>query len=289
MAYYLFCYIFNKKWGRRKNPDGQLDGTNKCIPTFRIFTASNNSDFTKKINIKQMKNNNLAIAGLFIGIGIILGAMVLKGGITKFQESQRVVTVKGLSEKEVPADKVTWPIVFKEVDNGLVPLYNTLERKSAIVVDFLRENGISEDEIEIAAPVIIDYQAERYVPTEITYRYNGTSIIIVSSNNVDLVRELIPKIYELTKEGVAISANLEYEYPINFEFTQLNSVKPEMVEEATKNARITAEKFASDSESELGKIKTATQGQMSITNRDQNTPHIKILRVVTTVVYYLND
>jgi len=69
----------------------------------------------------------------------------------------------------------------------------------------------------------------------------------------------------------------------------LNEVKPGMVEEATKNARITAEKFASDSNSKLGKIKSATQGQMSISNRDQNTPHIKALRVVTTIVYYLKD
>ncbi len=241
------------------------------------------------VKYTKMEKNNLAIAGLFIGLGLIFGAIVLKNGISGYQDSQRVVTVKGLSEMEVPADKVTWPIVFKEVDNSLISLYNTLEKNNAIVVGFLKDNGLVDEEITIAAPNIIDYQAERYVPSEIRFRYNGTSVVIVSTSKVELVRELIPKIYELTREGVTISANLEYEYPINFEFTRLNEVKPGMVEEATKNARITAEKFASDSNSKLGKIKSATQGQMSISNRDQNTPHIKALRVVTTIVYYLKD
>ena len=91
----------------------------------------------------------------------------------------------------------------------------------------------------------------------------------------------------LTK-GIALISG-DYQYMITYEFTKLNEIKPQMIEEATKNARAAAEKFASDSDSELGKIKRANQGQFSITNRDNNTPDIKRVRVVTTVDYYLED
>lgn len=228
-----------------------------------------------------------ALTGLFIGLGILLGAWVLRSGIVSVQDSQRTISVKGLSEKEVLANKVTWPIVFKEVSHDLVSLYNNIEKNNAKVVKFLKENGISDASISVSAPDIIDYQTERYVSQDAKYRYLGTSVIIVSSTEVEAVRNLIPQVFELIKEGITISANREYENPIRYEFTNLNEIKPQMIEEATKNSRQSAEKFAQDSQSELGKIKTASQGQMSISDRDENTPYIKTVRVVTTVVYYL--
>ena len=76
---------------------------------------------------------------------------------------------------------------------------------------------------------------------------------------------------------------------MSYEFTGLNDIKPQMIEDATKNARAAAEKFAKDSDSKLGKIKSASQGQFTIANRDENTPYIKSVRVVTTVTYYLKN
>lgn len=236
-----------------------------------------------------MKQNGILFAGLFIGIGILLGGMQINKGISKFQDSQRIISVKGLSEREVPADKVIWPIVYKEVSNDLIALYDRIEKNNEKVLNFLIKNGINESEIAVSAPDILDFQTERYVSQDIKYRYNATSVITVSGNRVDKIRALTPKITDLIKEGIAISANRQYENPIRFEFTKLNEIKPEMIEDATKNARISAEKFAKDSQSKLGKIKTANQGQFSISDRDDNSPHIKILRVVTTINYYLKD
>lgn len=237
-----------------------------------------------------MKQEGIVAAGLFIGIGLFLGGMQIKSGIARVQDAQRVVSVKGLAEREVPADKVTWPIVYKEVGNDLLALYGEIERNNQKVLAFLRENGIEEGEITVSQPDIIDYQTERYVQQDgIRYRYNGTSVITVSSNRVDKVRGIIPTVSKLIKEGINISANRTYENPVVYSFTGLNEVKPAMIEEATKNARISAEKFATDSQSRLGKIKTANQGQISISNRDENSPHIKTLRVVTTINYYLKD
>lgn len=237
-----------------------------------------------------MKSNGMFWAGIFIGIGIFLGSIMIKNGISSIQESQRVVTVKGLSEKEVPANKVIWPIVIKDANNDLKNLSASMNRSQMKVLELLQSSGIPENEISLSAPDILDYQTERYASQEARYRYNGTSTITVVSTDVEKVRTVVPQIISvLIQEGVAISANRQYENPVRYDFTGLNDVKPEMIEEATKNARVSAEKFATDSDSKLGKIKTASQGQMSISDRDENSPHIKTLRVVTTIIYYLKD
>ncbi|MCC8145795.1 MAG: SIMPL domain-containing protein [Bacteroidales bacterium] len=237
-----------------------------------------------------MKSNGMFWAGIFIGIGIFLGSIMIKNGISSIQESQRVVTVKGLSEKEVPANKVIWPIVIKDANNDLKNLSASMNRSQMKVLELLQSSGIPENEISLSAPDILDYQTERYASQEARYRYNGTSTITVVSTDVEKVRTVVPQIISvLIQEGVAISANRQYENPVRYDFTGLNDVKPEMIEEATKNARVSAEKFATDSDSKLGKIKTASQGQMSISDRDENSPHIKTLRVVTTIIYYLKE
>lgn len=233
--------------------------------------------------------NNLVIAALLLALGIFLAGVEINKGIKSTQESQRVVAVKGLSEREVPADRVTWPISFSEVNNDLVNLYDKIEKNNALVIRFLKESGVEENEIIVGAPQIVDNMADRYTSQNVKYRYNGTSVITVSSSRTELIRALIPKVSQLIREGIAIAANNRYDNAITYSFTGLNAIKPELIEEATKNARATAEKFASDSGSKLGKIKTASQGQISINDRDENSPHIKQVRVVSTISYYLKD
>lgn len=223
---------------------------------------------------------------LAIGMAVLGGQ--IEEGINDFVAKDRVVTVKGLAEMEVPANKVTWPLMYKEVGNDLSTLYNKISNTNQTIVDFLKQKGITQEEISINAPEIIDMQAERYVGENKTYRYNVTTVITVTSNKVDLVRDLISEQSELLKQGIAITGG-DYRYNIQYDYTSLNEIKPQMIEEATKNAREAAQKFAKDSDSELGKIKRATQGQFSIDNRDANTPYIKRIRVVTTIEYSLED
>lgn len=232
--------------------------------------------------------SNWKTEAIVLAIGMVaLGAQV-KQGINNFVAKDRVVTVKGLAEMEVPANKVTWPLMYKEVGNDLSTLYNKISHTNKAIVGFLKNKGIAEDEISINAPEIIDMQAERYIGENKTYRYNVTTVITVTSNKVDLVRSLISEQGELLKQGIAITGG-DYRYNIQYDFTSLNEIKPQMIEEATKNAREAAQKFAKDSDSELGKIKRAVQGQFSIENRDANTPYIKRIRVVTTIDYSLED
>ena len=239
-------------------------------------------------NQKQLNMGNWKTEAVIVAMGAVLLGVQIKQGINNFVAKDRIVTVKGLAEMEVPANKVTWPLMYKEVGNDLTTLYNKINTTNTAIVGFLKNKGITEDEISINAPEIIDMQAERYNSNPVPYRYNVTTVITVTSGKVDLVRSLITEQSELLKQGIAITGG-DYRYNVQYDYTDLNHIKPQMIEEATKNARAAAEKFASDSDSELGKIKHAYQGQFSITDRDSNTPYIKKVRVVTTIDYYLED
>ena len=231
---------------------------------------------------------NLRIEAVILAIGLALTGYFVKAGIDTLATRDRVVTVKGLAEMEVPADKVTWPLMYKSIGNDLPALYSQIEATNQKIQAFLTSNGIDAGEISINAPEIVDLQAERYSNNDKPYRYNITTVITVTSGKVDLVRGLIASQGELLKQGIAISGG-DYRYNVSYDYTSLNSIKPKMIEEATKNARAAAEKFAKDSDSKLGKIKKAYQGQFSIDDRDANTPYIKKIRVVTTIDYSLED
>lgn len=231
---------------------------------------------------------NLRIEAVILAIGLALTGYFVKAGIDTLATRDRVVTVKGLAEMEVPADKVTWPLMYKSIGNDLPALYSQIEATNQKIQTFLTSKGIDAGEISINAPEIVDLQAERYSNNDKPYRYNITTVITVTSGKVDLVRGLIASQGELLKQGIAISGG-DYRYNVSYDYTSLNSIKPKMIEEATKNARAAAEKFAKDSDSKLGKIKKAYQGQFSIDDRDVNTPYIKKIRVVTTIDYSLED
>ena len=230
-------------------------------------------------------------ASVILAVGIAGGFALLgsniSSGIESFVNRDRIVTVKGLSERQVKADRVIWPVGFRELGDDLQDVYGRIEKRKDQVVAFLKEAGLTDAEIEVASPQVTDAQAEMYANQKSRYRYSMTQTVTVSSDKVDLVRELLVRQSALIKAGVTLVG--DYSWRTSFQFTGLNTVKPAMIEEATKNARASAEKFAQDSGSSLGKIRRANQGQFSITDRDSNTPYIKSVRVVTTVEYFLKD
>ena len=232
---------------------------------------------------------NLKKEAIILAIGFLLLGYFVNNGLQALAQKDRIVNVKGLAEIEVTANKVIWPLMYKNLGNDLQALYSEIKEANQTVISFLKEKGINESEINVNAPEIIDLKAERYSSNNDTpYRYNVTSVITVTSNKVDLIRNLISEQGELLKRGIAVTSG-DYRYNVHYEFTGLNDIKPQMIEEATKNARQAAEKFAKDSESNLGKIRLANQGQFSINDRDANTPYIKKVRVVTSVTYSLID
>lgn len=239
------------------------------------------------------KNEKLSGGALVHGVFILLGlaalGYLLGNAAIHVKEYERSVTVKGLAEREYPADVVIWPIQFTVADNELGALYETLATNTTHIRSFLEQRGIAAAEISSSAPAITDKSAQSYGSGNKTeFRYVATQAVTVYSANVAAVRSIMSSLSELGRQGIVISGN-EYQNQTEYLFSRLNEIKPGMIEEATRNAREVARKFAEDSQSRLGKIKRASQGQFSIAPRDTNNPHIKNVRVVSTVEYYLAD
>ncbi|AXR07464.1 SIMPL domain-containing protein [Salinimonas sediminis] len=233
------------------------------------------------------KTSAAILAGGFtagmITLGLLAGRTVIE-----LKAWDRVVTVKGLAEQEVTADTVIWPLTFNVADNDIPALYATLEHQTKTIVDFLTEAGISPTEITTGQPGIIDKLASQYGAGQgVQFRYTGTATVTVYTGKVEQVRAIMGSAGQLINQGIVLAGG--YNGQAEYEFTGLNALKPAMVEQATLNARQVAQKFAHDSASQLGKIKQANQGQFSITPRDQQHPHLKKVRVVSTIQYTLVD
>lgn len=239
--------------------------------------------------MNQNNHANALILGLAIFFGLATLGYLLGKAAIRFKEFERSVAVKGLSERELPADVVIWPIVFTEAGNDLGALYQSIEASKKKIEIFLVAQGIKAGEVSHSLPAITDKFAQQYSGGEKgEFRYTSSQTVTVYSTQVETVRTAMNKLSDLGKEGIAFAGG-DYQNPTEYLFTGLNNIKPEMIQEATTKAREVALKFAEDSNSQLGKIKQASQGQFSIEARDKNNPHIKKIRVVSTVEYYLSD
>jgi hypothetical protein len=234
-------------------------------------------------------SKSITILGGCVLVGLVALGWLLGHAALEVKALERTVVVKGLSEREVPADIAIWPLTFQEANADLNGIFEAIQRKNTLVTEFLVGHGIPKEEITIAPPSVTDLYAQSYGDkSHILYRYTGSSTVTVYSSKVDAVRAAMQDVIALGKKGVALSGE-GYQGQTQFVFSGLSALKPDMIEEATRNARSVAEKFAADSESQLGRIRSAQQGQFSIENRDSTTSHIKRVRVVSTVEYYLAD
>ncbi|MCV6610626.1 MAG: SIMPL domain-containing protein [Amphritea sp.] len=236
----------------------------------------------------QRKTTEAALLGACLIVGLAVLGYLLGQAVIDYREYERSVTVKGLSEREYPANIVIWPIRFTVASNDLNQLYTELDRSESAIQRFLSGNGIDAGEISTNQPKLTDKDAQNWGDNQAQFRYTADQTVTVYSGNIDKVRGVMSQLSQLGRQGIVLSGN-EYQTNPEYLFTRLNDVKPDMVEEATRNAREVAQKFAEDSQSSLGRIKRASQGHFSISPRDNNTPHIKKVRVVSTVEYYLAD
>lgn len=228
------------------------------------------------------------VLGFFIFIGLGTLGYFISNGYLKSKELERTVVVKGLSEKEVEANIVLWPIKFSAAEATLDELSQKVESDTNKVLEFLNKYGVKKEDITVNSPSIIDKYANDYSNTNATLRYLASRSINIYSTDVNKIREVSEKLTELSQSGVVFKVD-DWDSKIEYLYTKLNDIKPAMIEEATNNARVVAQKFAKDSNSKLGKIRKATQGQFEINSRDKNSEYIKKVRIVSTVEYYLND
>lgn len=227
---------------------------------------------------------SILVAGC-VSVAIASVGWSLKAGIDHFVERDRVVTVKGLSERVVPADSVIWPIVFRLTGNDLIALKHKADAQIQLIRAYLIAQGIREDAISPGTPSVTDTHMDFYGSNRPPERYRMECTVVVATDQIQAVLQALVNQTELIGQGIVVSQS----YSTRFQFTGLNTIKPAMIEEATRNARTSAQKFADDSGSRLGKIRRASQGQFTVTDRDHNTPYLKKVRIVTTVEYYLKD
>ena len=226
-------------------------------------------------------------AAVVLAIGIVIAGYLLGDALVQARSSERKVSVRGLAEREVPANLALWPIVFTVTSNDLGDLQQKADAGVATVREFLARDFPAE-QVSVSAPRVQDREAQRVNSENARLdRYSAEVAVTLRTDRIDAAKKAIERTGELVKKGVPVMRS--YEYNTQYLFTALETIKPEMIAEATRDARRAAEQFASDSGSKVGAIKTAQQGLFSIADRDQFSPEIKTVRVVTTVEYYLAD
>lgn len=232
-----------------------------------------------------MRSISHIIIAVVLAAAAVVASTQIADGLRQFRLSDRNVTVKGLAEREVAANLVIWPVNFVEADNSLDKLYDRLEAHTVAVRSYLKRLEVSDAEVSVGLPRVQDMQAEAYGGnTDRPFRYRGELTLTVRSAQVAAMKGAIQNAGELVRNGVVFGA---YNEPPQFIFTELNALKPGLLAEATANARLAAEQFAADSGSEVGVIRDANQGVISISDRDAATPDIKVVRVVSTIQYQL--
>jgi len=233
------------------------------------------------------RTSDFAILGFLIGAGLAIAGYCIGNGFLEARSTDRYVTVKGLSEREVPANLVLWPIVYTVTADDLETLQRRIDDGAVKIEAFLGDE-FSADEASLSAPRVTDRQAQgmtdQYGRLE---RYTAEATVTIRTGRIEAARDAMQRSGALVKQGVALIRS--YEYQTQYLFTDLDAVKPEMIAEATRDARRAAEQFAEDSGSRVGSIRTAQQGYFSIEDRDPFSPEFKKIRVVTTVQFYLDD
>jgi uncharacterized protein len=227
-------------------------------------------------------------AAIVLAVGIVAAGYFIGDALLKARAADRYVTVRGLAERDLPANLVLWPIVFAVTANELGPLQQQVDDGIAKVRAFL-QTDFGANEISVSAPRVQDREAQGMMANAARPldRYTAEVTVTLRTENIDAARKAIERSGELVKEGVAVIRS--YEYNTQYLYTNLERIKPDMIAEATKDARHAAEQFAQDSGSGVGAIRKAQQGFFSIEDRDQFSPQFKKIRVVTTVEYYLTD
>lgn len=253
------------------------------------------------MNDAETHRTATALFGLLITIGLAIGLIgggwILGSQIKATRLGDRYVTVKGLVERNVKSDLAIWPINYKEAGDDLSSLYAKTELDKKTIIGFLTQQGIQPSEIELGVVRVVDTQANEYGGNNrAPFRYIVQQQITVRTARVDQVAAAAQKTMQLLQKGVVLTGDAGQ--GVTYKFNGLNAIKPDMITEATRNARAAADRFASDSGSQVGSIRQANQGFFEILPADQaggaeegsggsDCSIMKVVRVVTTVEYYL--
>lgn len=248
-----------------------------------------------------MNDRPLLFATAILAVGIAGAGWFVSHGLVSMKAAERSVAVKGLSEREVNSNLALWNVGFTVTASDLAQAQTKVNENAAAISSFLEKTGIAKDEISMGALKVTDRQANQYqnVTGPDDSRYILSTQLKVRSANIDAVQKAAGTIGELVRDrGILLGAPDQYGCDLRLIYTKLNEIKPEMIAEATKDARKAAEQFAQDSGVTVGQIKNASQGYFSVSSRDGSdlnndnscdaeTSVVKKVRVVTNVTYFV--
>ena len=177
---------------------------------------------------------------LIISVSLFLCSLVIAAGLGNVTKPQRSVTVRGLSEREVPADMAVWRLSFSVGGNELPGLRKNIIEQTEIVKDFLKNHGLADSDFSVLAPDITDTSVELYIDSSRkNYVYIAKQNVLIRSSKVNEVKKASEDTLELLGKGISVRS--DYDTKVNYEFNGLNQIKPQMIADATENARAAAE------------------------------------------------
>ncbi len=245
-----------------------------------------------------------AVLGGLLAFGLIVGGLLLGTRLRDFKRADRYVEVKGLVERTVKSDSATWPISFSEAGDSLPDVFAASEKDRVAVQAFLTAQGFGGAEVTLGSIAVTDRSAAQYNNNSKGPRFVVERTVTVESSDVDKVAAANAHTADLIRAGVVIESGQGQGAGVSYAFNGLNALKPDMITEATRNARASADRFAADSGSQVGAIRDANQGVFSIsaanagssTGEDENMGDqgaqgsiLKKVRVVSTIDYYLTN
>lgn len=233
-------------------------------------------------------------AAFVLALGIAVGGWQIGHGFIAGREQPRVISVKGVAEREVKADLALWALRFVATGDDLARVQQQVSADEKRVRAFLTTAGLPAATTEVQGLEVVDLLAQAYRSGPVDSRFIITETLLVRTADVDKVAEASQQLGDLVAAGVALSGQTggPIQGPV-YLYTRLNDVKPAMIQEATRNARLAAEQFATDAGSKLGGILRASQGLFQILPRDavdganEQSQAAKIVRVVSTIDYGL--
>ncbi|MFC3053041.1 SIMPL domain-containing protein [Kordiimonas pumila] len=242
-----------------------------------------------------MQTNPIQVfSAAFIALGIAASGWFISQGFIESRADERYVTVKGLAETQVRADRAVWAITFIAANDVLQEARNKLTNERDAVFKFLDTYSISKSDTEMQSLRVVDQLARTYNNGPVANRYLIQQTILVRSNDIDAVANAAQNVGDMLDAGVLIGNLDGYgESTPHYLFTKLNDIKPSMIAEATANARVAAQQFAHDAGTTINGIRKANQGNFQILPAEDapglieaNQIHKKV-RVVTTLEYIL--
>jgi hypothetical protein len=254
---------------------------------------------------ERISSSSFVVPGALLAAGLVLAGWILGSEIKAARLGDRYVTVKGLVERQVKSDLAIWPVTLQETGDDLQSVTTRAQTDEQAILGFFTAQGFSAAEVEAGVIQVVDTQVDLNGGNKPPHRFIVKQTLTLTTAKVEAATAASQQALNLLKAGIVLVTENAYGQSggVRYIFNGLNAIKPDMITEATRNARTAADRFAADSGSKVGSIRQAEQGVFSITAANGDSPAgpesafggsdtsslMKKVRVVTTVQYYLEQ